>query len=220
MKRGQSNKARVRVFIDYWNFANDWNCLTGAYPDRNLDWSAFPHAILDALDEKITQIRHKPKELRAVKIYTSSPPIDLAHQVGWDAEQRLREEIRLRDWMQNDLDQLTGFTVDMTPKADSPLLCEVCGCQSSQFVEQGVDTKIAIDLVSLASSDLYDIAVLASDDSDLVPSTQCVQDSLDKQVIHLGFERDRQGNIRRSEVRNEAWGHIFIDQMLSDILKR
>ena len=205
-------KARVRIFVDYWNFANNWNANTGAYPDKNLDWEAFPRAILDALDE-IPHLRSSRKELRAVKIYASSQPVDRSYPEGWDQEQKLREDQRLQTWFQDELDQLTAYTVDVTQRSNSPLRCEVCGCQNSHFVEQGVDTKIAIDLVALASSDLYEIAVLVTEDSDLVPSTKCVQDSIDKLVVHLGFKDGAK------EVKTEAWGHLFVDDMLSEILK-
>jgi uncharacterized LabA/DUF88 family protein len=203
---------RVRVFIDYWNFARNWRDIYEYTPDKNLDWAAFPNAILDALDE-VPLIRHTRKELRAVKVYTSlQPPRDLEFY-SLEEKERLGEEHRLKEWFQNDLDQLTAYTVDITPRADDPLRCEVCKCENSHFVEQGVDTKIAIDLVALASSDLYDIAVLVTDDSDLVPSVQCVQDSLDKQVVHVGFRK------QKTEVRTEAWGHLFFEQMFADIVK-
>lgn len=206
--------SRVRIFVDYWNFANGWKENTGALPDKNLDWSAFPAAIIDALDERIPQLKRTRKELRGIKIYVSSRPAEVTYPAGWDEESRLKDDQRLQNWLQNDLDQLTAYTVDVTQLSDSPLHCKECGSHNPRLIEQGVDTKIAIDLVALASSDLYDIAVLITDDSDLVPSTQCVQDSIDKQVVHLGFKGER-----GREVRNEAWGHLFVDNLLSDILK-
>lgn len=211
MRSSARRPARIRIFLDYWNFAGNWKGMTGYHPDKNLDWSAFPQAILDALDE-IPHLRNLEKELRAIKVYTSvRPPAEADEDIDLSEELRLEEERRLQGWFQNQLDQLTAYTVDITPRSDAPLRCDVCNCQNPNFVEQGVDTKIAIDLVALASSDLYDIAVLVTDDGDLVPSTQCVQDSIDKQVVHLGF-RDL-----KSDVRTEAWGHLFVDDMRSDI---
>ena len=212
MRSRAGRPRRVRVFIDYWNFARDWYSIHERQPDKNMDWAALPAAILEALD-RVPLLRSTRKELRAVKVYTSlQPPKDSGFD-DLDEEEKLGEERRLNDWFQNDLDQLTAYTVDITPRADDPLQCDVCGHRNSHFVEQGVDTKIAIDLVALASSDLYDIAVLVTNDSDLVPSVQCVQDSLDKLVLHLGFEDIE------TEVRTAAWGHLFIEGMFADIVR-
>ena len=177
-----------------------------------MDWAALPRAILDALDE-IPQLANTSKDLRGVKVYASSLPISISKDLGFDEEERLREDLRLIDWLQNDLDQLTAYTVDITQRSDRPLRCDVCKAENSNLIEQGVDTKIAIDLVSLASSNLFDIAVLVSDDGDLVPSAQCVQDTLDKQVVHLGFKE------MKTNVRKEAWGHLFFDSIFADIVK-
>jgi uncharacterized LabA/DUF88 family protein len=212
MRQRSGKPARVRVFIDYWNFAGNWYDTHGYQPDKNLDWAALPQAILDALDE-VPLLRNTRKELRAVKVYTSLQPPRDSDFCDLDEKERLAEERRLKDWFQNELDQLTAYTVDITPRSDDPLRCEVCDSQNAHFVEQGVDTKIAIDLVALASSDLYDIAILVTDDSDLVPSVQCVQDSIDKRVVHLGFEK------LKTEVRTEAWGHLFFENMFADIVR-
>ncbi len=212
MRGGAHRTARVRIFMDYWNFARNWKDLTGHLPDKNLSWKDLPLSILEGLDG-ISHLRNSRKELRAVKIYASVKPYD-TNGDGFLDDQEIAEEQRMQSWFQDELDQFTAYTVDVSHRSNSPLTCKVCGNNNSNFVEQGIDTKIAIDLVALASRDLYDIAVLVTDDSDLVPSTQCVQDTIDKQVVHLGF-RDK-----KSDVRIEAWGHLFIDDMLAEILKR
>jgi uncharacterized LabA/DUF88 family protein len=208
---GANRTLRIRVFIDYWNFANLWvRHVNDIEPDRNLDWKALPRAILDQLDN-IPSLRSSRKELRAVKIYASVRP---PNSTSSSAIDRIAEDKyeRLRDWFQDELDQITAYTVDLSDHVDNPIRCPLCDAQNRNLVEQGVDTKMAIDLVALASRDLYDIAILATHDDDLVPSTQCVQDSIDKQVIHLGFKNEA------AEVRNEAWGHIFVEDLLADIL--
>ena len=212
MSRRSAKISRVRIFLDYWNFANNWNGFHGHFPDKNMDWSALPRSVIEALDD-IPQLSNTTKDFRGIKIYGSSSPRHISNELGFDAEQRLVEDRRLKDWLQNDLDQLTAYTVDITERSDRPLRCEVCKADNSHYVEQGVDTKIAIDLVSGASSDLYDIAVLVTDDRDLIPSMQCVQDTLDKQVVHLGF-RDL-----KTDVRKEAWGHLFVNSMFADLVR-
>jgi len=41
--------------------------------------------------------------------------------------------------------------------------------------EKGVDTAIVTDLLSLASEDAYDVAVLLSSDADHIPAVEWVQ---------------------------------------------
>jgi hypothetical protein len=203
--------AKVRIFIDFWNFSRNWQHLTGSLPEDNLDWAALPIAILEHLDA-IPHMRNIRKELRSVKVFASVKPIEYFQKDGI-SKNEIEDERRLQKWLQDDLDQLTSYTVDITANSNRSIRCDVCESETDLFFEQGVDTKIAIDLVSLASRDLYDIAVLVTDDHDLVPSTQCVQDALDKQIVHLGFKD------QKTDVRLEAWGHLFIDDMLSSIVR-
>lgn len=203
--------AKVRVFVDFWNFSKSWKDLTKVLPEKNLDWAALPAAIIEQLDE-IAPLRRTRKEFRGIKVYASTKPPEFLFDNNISQSEFMDEE-RRNSWLRNTLDQLTSYTVDISTQARREVACGFCNKDTGHYVEQGVDTKMAIDLVSLASRDLYDIAVLITDDTDLIPSIQCVQDALDKQVIHLGFDTKT-----RNDVKNEAWGHLFIDNMLSDIV--
>lgn len=55
------------------------------------------------------------------------------------------------------------------------------------FREKGVDVKIAVDLISLASDKKLDTAILCSSDSDLQPAIEELRKRGVK-VIYLGFE--------------------------------
>lgn len=55
------------------------------------------------------------------------------------------------------------------------------------FREKGVDVKIAVDLVSLASKKILDCAILCSSDSDLQPAVAELRERK-VEVIYLGFE--------------------------------
>ena len=50
-----------------------------------------------------------------------------------------------------------------------------------------LDTHMAIDLIGDATFDVYDIAVIVSEDSDFVPAVDFVQEMRYKQVVHVGF---------------------------------
>ncbi|MCX6751350.1 MAG: NYN domain-containing protein [Candidatus Nomurabacteria bacterium] len=55
-----------------------------------------------------------------------------------------------------------------------------------QIREKGVDVKIAIDLVIDGIEDKYDIAIVVSSDTDLIPAIKYVQ-SKGKRVEYIGF---------------------------------
>lgn len=55
------------------------------------------------------------------------------------------------------------------------------------FREKGVDVKIAVDLVSLASNKTLDCTILASSDSDLQPAVAELRERK-VEVVYLGFE--------------------------------
>jgi uncharacterized LabA/DUF88 family protein len=50
-----------------------------------------------------------------------------------------------------------------------------------------LDTHIATDLIGDATFDVYDIALLVSEDSDFVPAVDFVQEMRNKVVVHVGF---------------------------------
>lgn len=52
--------------------------------------------------------------------------------------------------------------------------------------EKGVDVKLAIDLLSLAYNNKYDVAIIVSNDSDFVPAIKEVQ-LLNKKVYNVSF---------------------------------
>lgn len=54
------------------------------------------------------------------------------------------------------------------------------------YHEKGVDVKIAVDVLVGAYEDLYDVAIILSSDTDLIPVIQKVR-HLGKQVEYVGF---------------------------------
>jgi uncharacterized LabA/DUF88 family protein len=53
--------------------------------------------------------------------------------------------------------------------------------------EKMLDTHMSTDLIGDATFDVYDIALLVSEDSDFIPAVDFVQEMRGKQVIHVGF---------------------------------
>ena len=58
------------------------------------------------------------------------------------------------------------------------------------FHEKGIDVRIAVEMIRLARTDQYDVAVLISSDTDLVPAVEEVQ-SLGKKVLYVGFPHNQ-----------------------------
>jgi uncharacterized LabA/DUF88 family protein len=55
-------------------------------------------------------------------------------------------------------------------------------------VEKGCDVSIAVDMMSMAYKNLYDVAILVSSDGDLVSACQCVKD-LGKHIENGYFQK-------------------------------
>lgn len=53
--------------------------------------------------------------------------------------------------------------------------------------EKGVDVKLSVDLVIGAVDNLYDVAIVISSDTDLIPAIQYVRNAKNKIVEYIGF---------------------------------
>lgn len=59
--------------------------------------------------------------------------------------------------------------------------------RDGRFFEKGVDVRLAVDIVSMAQEKKYDVAVVLSSDTDLIPAMQKAI-SHKREVIYIGFE--------------------------------
>ncbi len=59
--------------------------------------------------------------------------------------------------------------------------------RDGRFFEKGVDVRLAVDIVSMAQEKKYDIALVISSDTDLIPAMQKAIGHK-RQVVHIGFE--------------------------------
>lgn len=64
--------------------------------------------------------------------------------------------------------------------------CPLCQQKIVATVEKGVDALLATDMIRLAWENAYDLAVLASSDSDLVPAVEFLN-LKGRKVIQAGF---------------------------------
>lgn len=56
------------------------------------------------------------------------------------------------------------------------VVCKACGDRHLRYQEKGVDMRIGVDMLALASKNMYDVAVLVTGDGDLVEAVQAVKD--------------------------------------------
>lgn len=210
---------RVRVFLDHWEFSRSWLSvragLTGEKITRESErkaqtqaqevrWDRLADAILDRLDE-VDYISDAPKELRSIDVYASIAP------------RNDKVEQQLRAWLRKTLDELPGYSVHQSDRkydTGSTARCGKCKKQLMPELEKGVKTRVACDLLSMAVKDQYDVGVLVMDDPELIPSILCVQEVLDKQIVHVGLAANG------VQVRSAAWGHVLLEEVLPEIFPR
>ncbi len=191
--------AKVRVFVDHSNFECSWERARASAKDR-LNWARLPNVLIERMMH-LESLTGSEIDFRGVSVYASVHPCP--------SGDKGREKSRAH-WLQSVLDQMEGYTVKISARQ---AIEEVCshGHKTTAYREKGVDTKIACDMLSLAMRDLYDIALVLSDDADLIPSVECVQDVLDKKVIHVGLKTPKpHGGL----IRSAAWAHILLDPEL------
>ena len=181
---------RVRVFIDYWNFQIDLNRLEAKEKHINAETARFPinwRALGPWLAKKAcASVGMTGYSFDGVIIYCSYNASTM-------------EGRKFRNWATTWLDRQPGVKVECRerrrkrpPKCPScyreieycPL--EGCGKKILATEEKGVDTFIATDMIRLAWENAYDLAVLATSDSDLVPAVEFLGVKARK-VIQAGF---------------------------------
>jgi len=98
------------------------------------------------------------------------------------------------------MDLFSGYKVLVKErKPAKPIKCSNDGCRKEiaecphcskkliRTVEKGVDTSIAIELFHYALDNIYDSAILISNDEDFVPAIEFIQ-RRGNHIIHAGFK--------------------------------
>lgn len=117
-------------------------------------------------------VRPADRSLEQVRIYTG------IHTPQRNAAQHGQMQRRMRAWVAESPEKVQVFPRPLRYSARRP------GGE-----EKGVDVELAIDFVRLALDDEFDVAVLASTDSDLVPPLQFVADRFpEKDIVTLAWE--------------------------------
>lgn len=189
---------RVRIFIDFWNFSLS---LRREDPTFKIDWKQ----VAGIMIAETAQLLGAPVSYEAMHVYGSYDPAKPA-------------DAKFKNWFSTWLDKLPGVhTVCLErQKKRNHVKCPTCHgevkdcphCQGDLrgTEEKGVDTRIATDLISLAWSNGYDVAVIVSADRDFVPVADFLQ-SKGIKVIHGAFPPSG------SQLSQRCWGHFNLSNV-------
>jgi uncharacterized LabA/DUF88 family protein len=161
-----SNK--VMVFIDYQNLAT---CACELYP-RTAGARKFNHIDPFRVAECIISRRRYPSELVGVRVYRGRP-----HPRRQPAAASAND-IQAAAWERNP--KVTAVRRMLRYPQDFP---------ASRPQEKGIDAALAVDFVWLAYMGAFDVGIIASHDSDLVPALEAVRDMRLAHVEVAGWSR-------------------------------
>jgi len=195
----------TRIFIDYWNFVIQWmDHTSGAF----CDWTKLPTSLAAAAQAAAQQLG--PLKVEDIRVYASINPA---------------KESKVRRWLDGVLDRQPGFRVFIRERQArvKPVHCGTCGVDtpacpscSSPFVraiEKGVDSAIITDMFALAWEEAYEVAILVSGDSDLVPAVEEIQDRGLKVVNATWSEHGHQ-------LAKACWASFQIDPLIPQLIIR
>lgn len=193
---------RARIFVDYWNFQLNWNERAG---DARCDWLALPWAVMRAT-EKVA--RMQPLVYEGTHIYAAVDP----------------GNENLFNWLESFLHRQPGFQVTTARLTRRPrgVRCPACGAEQQECpacgeaythaASKGLSSAIVCDLMALHYRRGYDVAILVSSDTELVPVVQhLVREGVT--LVHAGW-RDTPSDLAR-----EAWATVDLDGLIPDLVR-
>lgn len=184
------HSSRVALFVDYQNA--HLGALDAFYPRRTP--AAFGHLLPRALGELLVARRTKnglPSELTEVRIYRGRPSPDRQPGAAAAADRQTASWSRQRD-----------VTTIRRP------LRYPRGWPNVPAQEKGIDVALAVDLVRLAVEGAFDVAIVLSGDTDLLPAIETVATLTDVHVEVAAWRR--QPRLRFPDGR-KLWCH-WIDE--------
>ena len=197
---------KVKIFIDFWNLQLSWNeyhhKLGSTNPIR-IPWEGIlPQILLNKIGGN--------SEYVGTHVYASINP-------------RSEKDRKLHSFLQA-MNLFPGYKVIVKErKPAKPVKCTDEGCRKEitncphcskeliRTVEKGVDTSIAIELFHYALDNVYEKAILISNDEDFVPAIEYIQ-RRGNHIIHASFKN--QG----LEVKKACWDHINFEDIMSELL--
>ena len=185
---------RVMAFIDGSNF---FGSCRDFRPGLKIDFEKLSQAL----------VKHcGGDQYQGTYYYGSYPPT--TPDTSEADKKRLEKQFRFFEA----LDYLIGFTVRKFPRKTRQAKCGSCGTPVKYTIEKGLDSSIVTEMLSLAWEDAYDVAVLVSDDADLVPAVQFLN-RIGKKVYHAYFTTLKRGH----ELRKACFGQIALEGIIDEV---
>lgn len=171
--------------MDSENFRASINCINEERKqDRYIDWHKINLFVLDYLSNNPQFKNEKLSHIRTY-VYTGEYTEHLIKRIE-DAIKKDTKNENLKRILESAKHNRQA-QIDFYKKANSYYFFEIRKkplqfTSSKGIFQKGVDVQIAVDLVSFAHQNFYDVAVIFSGDIDLIESLKTVK-NLGKQVI-------------------------------------
>ena len=208
---------QVKIYIDHSNFIRSWTQTVHGRDrplEHDINWTALPQVLMEETNEWLSKARKGPQALlyRGTNVYgtlfqedyfkllETMLRLEETHPDKLPLPMRLRKETVERWRAENEthrgelmrtIQQELGYTMvpifRRTPREDQLNSCNFTAGGIPIAPEKMLDTHIATDLIGDATFDVYDIALIVSEDSDFVPAVDFVQEMRNKHVVHVGF---------------------------------
>lgn len=172
--------AKVRIFVDFWNFSLSLRRVDDAF---KLDWTKVAPTLMQEVASLLPS--EVPVVYEAMHVYGSFDPNKPA-------------DAKFKNWFTTWLDRQAGVHISLVerqkkkgypkcPACQGEIAnCPTCSGDMRGTEEKGVDTRIVTDMISLAWSNGFEVAVIVSSDRDFVPVAEFLQTKGIK-VIHASF---------------------------------
>jgi uncharacterized LabA/DUF88 family protein len=208
---------QVKIYIDHSNFIRTWTQVVHNRErplEHDVNWTSLPQVLMEEASDWLSKARRSPQALvyRGTNVYgtlfqedyfkllesmlrleqAAPDKLPLPIRLRKETVERWREEneahkAELMHAIQQELGYLMVPIFRRTPREDQLASCNFTAGGIPIAPEKMLDTQIATDLIGDATFDVYDIALIVSEDSDFVPAVDFVQEMRNKQVVHVGF---------------------------------
>ncbi len=194
---------RIRIFVDFWNFSLS---LRRVDENHKIDWKK----VAPVLSKQAAALIGGPVACtyEAMHVFGSYDPAK-------------PNDVKFKNWYTTWLDKQPGVHVELLERQRKKAYAKCPHCQGEQTEcihckkdprgteEKGVDTRIGTEMISLAWSNGYEIAVLVSADRDFVPVADFLQTKGIK-VIHAAFPPNG------SQLSQRCWGNFDVIKIMNE----
>ncbi len=181
---------------------------SGKKPERIsifIDGSNFYHSVRDAFGvhhgridfRKLINKLNNDRLLIGVYYYNASLDVNYNKEIYWKQQKFFA-----------DLRRIPGFNVILT---NMRKIVNLDG--KMEFAVKGDDIHLAIDMISFAYEDRYDIAILVSGDGDFAPAVKRIQ-KLGKKIENAYFSTSRSSLLKQTCDKS-----TFLDDIVEECLK-